>query len=239
MAWPAWVVPAITAVAGTGLDMLAKRRQRKLNEKYIDQQNQYNTPEAQMKRYKRGGLNPNLIYQQGSSGNQSESVRAPESSPGSTLSSTFNQTRMAQTQEAVGAARIVQSKAMAEVNKVQAEVLRRNPLLNDEAFISTIQSIKKTAEIKASEATSADMQAWYDRATMGHRSDKVHKEVTNLEKQFDLLKLDEKLKAEVLKSKQFQNSIIEIQERFLRDGDIGPQQILEFLKLFLTRLKPR
>lgn len=34
-----------------------------------NRQNEYNTPEAQMLRYKEAGLNPNLIYGQGSSGN--------------------------------------------------------------------------------------------------------------------------------------------------------------------------
>ena len=34
-------------------------------------QNQYNTPVAQMQRYRDAGLNPNLIYSQGSSGNAS------------------------------------------------------------------------------------------------------------------------------------------------------------------------
>lgn len=34
-----------------------------------NKQNEYNTPLAQMERYKAAGLNPNLIYSQGSSGN--------------------------------------------------------------------------------------------------------------------------------------------------------------------------
>lgn len=51
------------------------------------QQNEYNTPEAQMARFQKAGLNPNLIYGQGSSGNagqidtpdtQSASFRTPD-----------------------------------------------------------------------------------------------------------------------------------------------------------------
>lgn len=38
-----------------------------------NRQNEYNTPEAQMKRYKAAGLNENLIYGQGSSGNAQQS----------------------------------------------------------------------------------------------------------------------------------------------------------------------
>ncbi|MEM3753867.1 MAG: hypothetical protein QW778_04690 [Candidatus Micrarchaeaceae archaeon] len=42
---------------------------RKWNEKMWNLQNAYNLPEAQMERFKQAGLNPNLIYGQGTSGN--------------------------------------------------------------------------------------------------------------------------------------------------------------------------
>lgn len=45
------------------------RATRKWNEKMWALQNKYNTPEAQMERFKQAGLNPNLIYGQGTSGN--------------------------------------------------------------------------------------------------------------------------------------------------------------------------
>lgn len=38
-----------------------------------NRQNAYNTPQAQMERYKEAGLNPNLIYSQGSNGNAASS----------------------------------------------------------------------------------------------------------------------------------------------------------------------
>lgn len=41
-------------------------------QKMIDAQNQYNSPSAQMKRYQDAGLNPNLVYGQIGSGNQSQ-----------------------------------------------------------------------------------------------------------------------------------------------------------------------
>lgn len=41
------------------------------NQAAVDKQNAYNTPQMQMDRYNQAGLNPNLIYGQGSSGNQS------------------------------------------------------------------------------------------------------------------------------------------------------------------------
>lgn len=45
------------------------KKTRKWNEKMWNMQNAYNLPEAQMQRFKDAGLNPNLIYGQGNSGN--------------------------------------------------------------------------------------------------------------------------------------------------------------------------
>lgn len=48
--------------------------------KMIQEQNEYNSPAAQMQRYQDAGLNPNLIYSQGTPGNQSQvaSYNAPQ-----------------------------------------------------------------------------------------------------------------------------------------------------------------
>lgn len=54
--------------------LTAKSQQRKANAFNVDmwnRTNQYNSPAEQMKRYAQAGLNPNLIYGQGNSGNAS------------------------------------------------------------------------------------------------------------------------------------------------------------------------
>ena len=48
-----------------------------LNLEQWNAQNAYNTPQAQMQRYMEAGLNPNLMYGQGSSGNASASPQMP------------------------------------------------------------------------------------------------------------------------------------------------------------------
>lgn len=85
------VLSPIAGLISGGLDMLSQRMQNKWQSqqatlqnqrqmelsKYQYQQqkemfnlaNQYNTPASQMQRYKDAGLNPNLIYGQGTSGN--------------------------------------------------------------------------------------------------------------------------------------------------------------------------
>lgn len=68
------------AVIGAGASLLGtagsaisqgklNRKTRKWNEKMWHLQNQYNLPEAQMQRFKDAGLNPHLIFGQGSAGN--------------------------------------------------------------------------------------------------------------------------------------------------------------------------
>lgn len=86
MPFPLALIPAIIgAVSATVNRIKEVRENKKTNEanlqlaKYqqdanmaqIDKQNAYNTPLAQMNRFDAAGLNPNLVYGQGNSGNQS------------------------------------------------------------------------------------------------------------------------------------------------------------------------
>lgn len=81
-----FLIPAIAAIAGGVINAVSSARQNKktnqanmelakyqadYNSKMIDKQNAYNSPASQMARYSDAGLNPDLIYGQGSSGNQS------------------------------------------------------------------------------------------------------------------------------------------------------------------------
>lgn len=46
------------------------REQQQFEERMVQQQNEYNSPVNQMKRFAEAGLNPNLVYTQGNPGNQ-------------------------------------------------------------------------------------------------------------------------------------------------------------------------
>lgn len=64
-------------------------RQKQDNLDFWHQQNSYNSPEAQMSRFKDAGLNPNLIYGRGQSGNAG-SITAPSASTPSFNPSVYN-----------------------------------------------------------------------------------------------------------------------------------------------------
>lgn len=90
-------VGAGAQLAGAGIDAFAtgnqNRKSREFSEKMYDKQkadniafwsmqNDYNSPQAQMQRFQDAGLNPNLIYGQGNSGNSgaisTPDVQAPQ-----------------------------------------------------------------------------------------------------------------------------------------------------------------
>lgn len=252
MALPAWVVPAAIAAGQSFMNMAGHWRQRKLNENYVRESNAYNSPRAQMLRYQSAGLNPRLIYGQGNPGNQSQPLSAPEGMGriGSDAVQAYNQSALAQSQVAVQAARTDQTRALTEVNKLQAEVLRNNPLLHG-ALQPVIDGLKESARQKAANATQAEIAAWTEQAKKDYYStrayvdgvgesnlmgEKLSREMDLLSSRFNLDQADMTLKREVLESKEFQNAILEIEKNFMTDFEVTPKNILEFVKILLLKL---
>lgn len=238
-------VSAIGNIIGNAQQKSANRRlaqfQADANERYLQQQLDYNSPEAQMARFKKAGLNPHLIYGQGNPGNQAAPLSYPDIRPAdfqglySSIVPAFSQALMTQSQVQAIDAKTRQTYAMTELNKLQARVLQKNPLLDDAGFKAIIDSLKSTAEIKASESQIKASEMFVQQASAGHQVSKIFQEVQLLEQRFKLTELDAGIKAEVLKSKEFQNAILEIQKRFLSDGDVSPGQILQFIQLLLLK----
>lgn len=217
-------------------------------QKLIRDQNAYNTPVEQIKRFQEAGLNPNLIYGQGNPGNQSTSGTAPSMIPkdfGSInqalqkaggLGGDILQNELTRSQINAVNASTRQRNAQVQVNELQARVLAANPLLDEEGFKATIQSLKAAAELKGEDTKLRRTQADVADKASGHVVAKIFAEVQNLEQKFRLAQLDEKLKAEVLKSKEFQNAILEVQKKFMADGEVGANQIYQFITLLLTKI---
>lgn len=235
---PAWLVPAAIAAGTAIVNAFGRRRERKLNEAYQRGQNEYNSPASQMRRYQAAGLNPNLVYSQGTPGQQSESLRAPQgtSTIGSDAASTYTQSTLAQSQVQSREAQTTRTQVLTQIDKLKAEVISRNPLLNDEAFTAIIDTLKDTADIKRSEAGIRQNDKFYSDATRQLQANKIFKEVELLEQRFRLGEMDMKIKASILQSNEFKNAILDVQKKFLADEQIGPQQILEFVKLLLTKI---
>lgn len=254
-----WVVPAVITAASLAANWFSARRQAKENKKFAEYQNlvnsqmldkqlEYNTPKNQMLRYQDAGLNPNLVYGQGSPGNQTAPQQSADFRPAdwqsiANIAPVLNQSMLTQSQVQANDATIRQKHVLTELNRLQARVLERNPSLNPEVYNAIMSSIKSSAEIKASEATKSGIEAgWMNMEGIGRWQGmklgeaKLFKELELLEQRFNLGTADQKIKAEVLQSKEFQNALSEIQVKWMKDAEITPQHILEFLRLFLLKL---
>lgn len=250
MAGASAIVPIATTLLQGHENMRLARYQASANERYLDRYLEYNTPANQMRRFQDAGLNPHLIYGQGTPGNQAAPLTHPEIKPrdfGALMQMIpmINQSRLTDSQVQATDAKTRQTGALTELNKLQAQVLAANPALNEAGYKAMIQSLVSSAEIKASEASTASIQAnwfkernWYqtgemEYTNMSNGQRKLDVEMNLLDQRFNLSKLDADIKAKVLTSKEFQNAILEVQKKFMVDADITPQHYMDFIKMLL------
>lgn len=246
-----WLIPAALGVADllggifgakkqASSNMAIARYQAEANQRLLQQQLDYDRPVNQMARFAEAGLNPHLIYGQGTPGNQGQPLRSPDIAPTNwqdvfRVSPVASQYSLARAQTQAIDANTRQTTVVTELRKLESQVVARNPLLHDGAFKATIDSMISSAAIKGSEVRTAAVGAETAEASKGWTVSKLMNEVQLLEQQFKLGELDQKIKAEVLNSKQFQNAILEVQKKFLADGNIGPAQIYQFIQLLLMK----
>lgn len=235
---------AIAAGAALAGGLITNRANRKATER----QNEYNTPRNQMLRYQDAGLNPHLIYGQGSPGNQPQPAQTADwqrITPEAV--SLYNQTRLADSQVQAIDANVVKTKAQTSLAQLQAQVLQKNPALNPAAYNAIIDGIKATAEIKSSESAIIQQRSkWMLKKEARNTADgysnmengvtKMKAELALLEQRYNLGTTDSSIKNQILQSKEFQNAILEVQTKFMTDADITPQHILQFVQLLLMKL---
>lgn len=216
------------------------------NERYLDKQNEYNSPKNQMLRYQQAGLNPNLMYGQGSPGNQNQALTYPDPGRGNyhgeygqiamSLLPQINQARLADSQVNAQNASTRAKHASADLLALQKEVAAKNPLLNETGFNAIIDGLKASAELKSNQATGQNIQNWISDASAGHQVSEVYQRVQLLEQKFHLGQQDQKIKAEILKSNEFKNAILEVQKDFMTNNEFTPQHIYQFIQLLLMKL---
>lgn len=225
--------------------------QAEANERYLQQQLEYNTPANQMKRFQDAGLNPHLIYGQGNPGNQSAPLTHPEIKTrdfGALMQMLpqMNQSLLTQSQVQATNAKTMQTGVLADLQRQQTELIKRNPLFSDSYLNSMVDSFKSMASIKASEAWRAGNLVNFEQ-TQGFGKyggspnigqEKMWRELELLDQKWHLGDADNKLKAEVLQTKEFQNDILNIQRKWMVDGEITPQLIYQFLSSFFLKLTP-
>lgn len=263
---PAWIVPAAIAAGQIVAGLIGQNKQNKaqkalaqhqasMNERYLQQQLEYNSPKMQMARYLDAGLNPHLIYSQGNPGNQAAPLSAPQQEVskygalGSSLAQLgplANQTAMVNSQTQAIDAKTRQTYVLTQLNALQAELIKKNPLLDEAGFNAIIQGLVSSAEIKAADSSvKKEQAAWFT----GEKSFKINgvemhgpagvlkmeTELKLLEQKYNLGTADAQIKAEVVRSKGFQNDLLEIQTKWMKDAEITPQHILQFIQLLILK----
>lgn len=259
---PGWIVPVAMGLASLASQWFGSRKQAKenkdlaqfqadANQRYLQQQLDYNTPKNQMGRFQDAGLNPALVYSQGNPGNQSAPAQYPDIKPsdyqrlGEALP-LINQSMLANSQVQAQNARTIKDGVQTQLMKIQKQVLERNPLLDEEGYRSIIDSLIATAQSKqAGAAVDTIKSEWFS----GEKSFKINgvdmhgpagvlkmeTELKKLLQDFDLGTTDQKIKAQILNSKELRNRLDEIQVKWMSDGEITPQHIWQFIQLFLMK----
>lgn len=216
------------------------RFQDEANRRYLKEQLEYNSPAAQMKRFQEAGLNPHLIYGQGSPGNQERPLQYPDIGRVdmrmlTSLIPLLNQTRMTSAQVDATRANTARTGVLMELNRLQSEVTRRNPLLNEAGFQAIIDSLKATAQLKEQDIGLKSIETEFQRATVATRAMSIERQIELLEQRFRLGELDGAMKAKLIESQEFKNQIIEIQKKFMAMEEISGQQVWQFISLLLMK----
>lgn len=210
----------------------------------FDRDSAYNSPAMQMQRFKAAGLNPNLIYGQGNPGNTSGRPQSSDSFFPSMLQN-FNPF------EALGTLMqtIAWSKEM-EYKDAQTAALRESASLTGQKFFTEQQKFQLTnAQYEfmlknypellkkiqmENQITEQTMD--YDVSAARLRNERIEAEIMNMFKKSNLLDEDLKIKREVLSNKEFQNKLIEIQTKFMQNGEISNGQLFQLIMSVVFKL---
>jgi len=215
------------------------------NKRLQQEQRVYDSPAAQMARYKEAGLNPHLIYGSGAGssggtfpvstqGLAPSRIDAPEASypdiaggflsAGQTLATTALQEQRAQ-----------ESQANTALKSVQLDIAKTNPMLSPGVAEWVATSMMESARLKSLESRSwmANMPGspGYVKITA-----KVNAELEALTQKLGLNTADLKIKNKILESKEFENEVKKIQAEWLKDGAVTPEHMRQAMMLLLQKM---
>lgn len=214
------------------------------NMELMKYQLQYNSPESQMQRFKAAGLNPNLVYGQGTPGNLEGAPRYPDikapdlQSMYADAGSKFQQATLQSVQAGLISQKTEESGIKQDLMRAQKNLINANPYLNQryvDAMVINLESIAKLKEQEAGFMTSK-MQDDITGARWERGYLKMQREIDLLTQKYNLTTSDQKIKAKIIESKEFENAIKEIQKDWLKNGDMTPQHIYQGILLLLSKM---
>lgn len=166
-----------------------------LNNTSQDRQNKYNSPASQMERYRAAGLNPNLIYGQGNSGNQASPVQydAPELPKGG-----IRGVKLAYENQQIQN-QILKYQQAAEFHR--ADQIHYDALLKE---TKQLGEVTKNQMAIANVPYASDL-ARYNAQIAASRVSALMKDITIKQAQILNLRLDRDIKSQIFKEKSYLN----------------------------------
>lgn len=208
------------------------------------EQRQYDSPGAQMERYIAAGLNPHLIYGNGSSAGSAFGMNAPSmpavniNAPNASYPNPvpgFIGATNAMAGLGLTEARTGESVARQALIQIQAEIAKTNPMLNPSVAQWVATSMEETARLKSLESRS-----WMSSVVGSDGylkiTEKVNRELEQLVQSTGLNTADLAIKNRILESKEFENAVKQIQANWLKDADVSPEHIRQAVMLLLSKM---
>lgn len=246
---PGWLAPA-AAILGVGQEIFSRTRagyetspQRRAfldsvrqEQRIFDRDAAYNSPAAQMARFKEAGLNPNLIYGQGTSGITS----------GTAVQASGN------IQKPDIIAGIMESVMMGkelEYKDAQIDNIRANTeFINTRGGTEEFKQKRMQQDIDYLENNYPELMEKLRRenrigsATESYQKEKIQADAIHASQQIEtellkqgLMEKDGSIKSEVLSGKQLQNALIEMQKKFVEGGEMNASHFWQALMLILSK----
>lgn len=219
------------------------------NKRIQQEQRVYDSPANQMARYKAAGLNPHLIYGNGSgSSGGAFPISAPSIAPSRIdapsaaypdIAGSFLQAGQTLAQTALSESKAVESGFKSEVLELQAKIAATNPMLDPEVYQKTIRVLEMAARQKIAEhgyLYDITKDVSKDGKEMIPALRKIQNDLDKESQQLGLNTADQKIKNKILESKEFENMLKEIQVRWLKDADVTPQHIYQGIMMLLMKM---
>lgn len=218
------------------------------NRMLLDEQRMYDSPQAQMDRYKAAGLNPHLIYDKItgvsspiSTGMPAASMQPPDASYPDP-SKAFQESMLAQSQVQLQQQKVAESEAKIEVMDAQKGLIKANPYMRPQYVDALVKQLEAVAIDKSNITKEKWKTYWqvdgvggFEKSTLGAKE--IALTIQNLEQKYELSKKDQEVKAKIVESKEFENDLKEIERNWMRNGDITPQHIYQGIMMLLMKLR--
>lgn len=218
------------------------------NKELRDEQRAYdlaqNSPQAQMERFIAAGLNPHLIYGNGSSAGtgvfpidagtiSGSNIQAPNAQ-WPDISGSFLRAGQTMAQTELIAQKTAESEMRTQSMEVQNEIARTNPMLNPQVASWVSTAMQETARLKAME--SRQWMAKDSETQTKKYQAKINSEVNQMAQRLGLNTADLAIKNKIFESKEFENAIKQINADWLQDGDMSPEHVRQGLMLILSKM---